>query len=198
MNKFAIIAIISAATALTACSKPTTEVKPGDKKISAAASSPQASAAIAPLATDSYAALKADIVKIQEFGMSQQQKAAALEQRMSAAVQKQDKAELKKLLPEFKAFVNQSNSEFNALDLASSEAKNLRSKMTSNSLLGVEMSEKMLADKPDQKALEALQQQVMTTQKELMAISQDIHNKIAPPQAAASADAAASTKQKAH
>ncbi|KAA8732092.1 hypothetical protein F4V57_10745 [Acinetobacter qingfengensis] len=197
MKKLAIVALVSALTGLTACSKPVSEVKSGDKAISPA--SAEASAVIpanqsntiaTANSTDPNAALKSDIVQIQQFGTAQEQKAADLEKRMNAAVQKQDKAALKKLLPEFKAFVSQSNSEFNKLSLISSEAKQLREKMTQSSQLGVEMSEKMLADKPDEKALQALQQKIVTTQQELMTISQDIHSKIAPPQAASAPVAA--------
>lgn len=199
MNKLAIVALITAASALTACSKPTTEVKPGEKKL---ANVPAASAAVpasAPVlqasnpaqASDPYATLKADIAKIQQFGMQQQSKAGDLQKRMEEALQKQDKAGLRKLLPEFKALVNQSNSELNAIQLHSPEAQSLRSKMTTSSSLGIEMTEKMFADNPDKKTLEALQKKLIQVQQEFMAISQDISNKIAPPQAPASAAIAA-------
>jgi hypothetical protein len=203
MKNLALVALITSISALSACSKPANEVKAGDKTLSpasaAAIAHPASSAQNAPFAVtqsnDPTAILKSDIQKIQTFGAAQEQKATQLEQRMSAAVQKEDKAALKKLLPEFKAFVEQSNRDFNALTLNSTEAQQLRSKMTQSSSLGLEMSEKMLADKPDQKALQALQEKIVQSQQELMAISQEIHSKIAPPQAAASAAQAAPKAQ---
>lgn len=173
MKKLALVALISSMAVLTACSKPVTEVKKGESQSTAQHS--------APLSSNNKADIQADVNLIQTFGMSQEQKAAPLEQRMDDAMQKQDQAALKGLFGEFRTFVEQSNQELRALKLKSSEANQLRSKMIESSLLGLEMSEILVSgsmEQVDQTRLQPLQEKVMKTQQELMAISQDIQNKI--------------------
>lgn len=177
MKKSVLAALISAMAVLTACSKPVTEVKKGESQTSAVAHQAQSTH----LSTNNKTDIETDISAIQAFGMAQEQKAAPLEQRMDEAMQKQDQVALKSLFNEFRSFVEQSNNELSALKLKSTEANQLRGKMIESSLLGIEMSEILVSgsmEQVDQGKLQPLQEKVMKTQQELMAISQDIHTKI--------------------
>ena len=113
---------------------------------------------------------------------------------MQAAVEKKDKAEVDKLFKDLKAFVEKSNSELKAFDLKSSEVNELREKMIENSLISIEMSEMVIQGDPekiDVEKVKPLQEKAMKAQQELIALSEQIHQKLNA--GAQPADAAAAT-----
>lgn len=191
MKKLALITLVASMAALTACSKPTTEVKQGESTATTAqAEAPKPVA----LSTDNVADIQSDIDKLQSYGAAQEQKSQELGQKMQAAVEKKDKAEVDKLFKDLKAFVEKSNSELKAFDLKSSEVNELREKMIENSLISIEMSEMVIQGDPekiDVEKVKPLQEKAMKAQQELIALSEQIHQKLNA--GAQPADAAAAT-----
>lgn len=173
MKKLAIVALISGMTALTACSKPVTEVKNGEAQGTVQQK--------VQLSTDNKADIQADIDAVQAFGLAQEKNAESLQAKMESAMKSKNQQELNNVLEDFKIFVAKSNDELNALTLKSTEVNRLREKMIENSLLGLEVSQILFttpADKVDPAKVQPLQEKAMKAQQELMLISQEIQEKI--------------------
>ena len=175
MKKLTLLALVASMAAFTACSKPVTEVKQGESAATAQVSKP------VKLSTDNPTDIQADIDKLQAYGATQEPKSRELGQRMEAAMQQKNKAEIDKLFPELKAFVETSNKELRAIELKSSEANELREKMIENSLISIEMSEVVIQTDPEKLDIEKvkpLQEKAMKAQQELITLSQAIYAKI--------------------
>lgn len=175
MKKLALVALISGITILTACTKPVTEVKKGESEINVKATKAES------LSVSNKADIEADLALIRTHGSAQELKAAPLQQRMNEAFESKDQEKLKTLFVEFRHFVDQSNTEMNAIPLKSSEISQLRSKMIETTLLGLQMSEIVVSQPMEQineASLQPLQQKLVQNQQELMAITQDIQQKI--------------------
>ena len=190
MKKLTLLALVASMAAFTACSKPVTEVKQGENAATAQVAKP------AKLSTDNPTDIQADIDKLQAYGATQEPKSRELGQRMEAAMQEKNKAEIDKLFPELKAFVETSNKELRAIELKSSEANKLREKMIENSLISIEMSEVVIQTDPEKLDIEKvkpLQEKAMKAQQELITLSQAIYAKIEGANSAAAQGAETAT-----
>ena len=191
MKKLTLLALVASMAAFTACSKPVTEVKQGESAATAQAAKP------AKLSTDNPTDIQADIDKLQAYGATQEPKSRELGQRMEAAMQEKNKAEIDKLFPELKAFVETSNKELRAIELKSSEVNELREKMIENSLISIEMSEVVIQTDPEKLDIEKvkpLQEKAMKAQQELITLSQAIYAKIEGANSAAAQGAETATQ----